>query len=54
MLFPIYVYYFHLTIQLVHICISLIDEGLLDYTNKNHINASNQKYVTVKIEETEN
>lgn len=32
----------------------LIDEGLLDYTNKNHINASNQKYVTVKIEETEN
>lgn len=32
----------------------LIDEGLLDYTNKNHINASNQKYVTVKTEETEN
>ena len=30
----------------------LVDEGRLDYTNKNHINASNQKYITVKNEET--
>ncbi len=26
----------------------LIDLGKLEYTNKNHIKASNQKYVTVK------
>ena len=26
----------------------LIDVGKLDYTNKNHTNASNQKYITIK------
>ena len=26
----------------------LIEEGKLDYTNKNHINASNQKYKTIQ------
>ena len=26
----------------------LIAEGLIDYTNKNNINAKNQKYVTIK------
>ena len=26
----------------------LIDEGLLSYTNKDHVNASNQKYITKK------
>ena len=28
----------------------LIENNLLDYTNKNHINASNQKYITLKKE----
>ena len=26
----------------------LIAEGLIDYTNKKNINASNQKYITIK------
>jgi len=28
----------------------LIENNFLDYTNKNHINASNQKYITLKKE----
>jgi len=32
----------------------LINEWKLEYTNKNSVNARNQKYVTAKIEKTEN